>query len=206
VPGWDALNLPWRQAELVVLDVETTGLDLRKDEIVSYGAAVVVDGRIVVGRCAYSLVRPVRAISAAAAGVHAITVDELATAPEPAEAARALADLLVGRVLVAHAAWVERAFLSRLWQGIGLKLDGPVLDTAALARAAGVVRGGEDGGEPQLEGLARSLNVPVHTPHHALGDALTTAGVLQALLAQLDRDHRMTVRELADLSRRQSLQ
>jgi DNA polymerase III subunit epsilon len=209
VPGWDALDLPWRRAELVVLDVETTGLDLRNDEIVSYGAAIVSDGRIVVSRCEYSLVRPVRTISAQAAAVHAITLDELAAAPEPAVAAQALADLLVGRVLVAHAAWVERAFLSRLWQGIDLKLDGPVLDTAALARAAGVVRGGEDGGEPQLESLARTLKLPVHTPHHALGDALTTAGVLQALLAKLDGSGSpdgLTVRELADLSRRHSLQ
>lgn len=208
VPGWDALHLPWRRAELVVLDVETTGLDLHTDEIVSYGAAIVADGRIVVSRCEYSLVRPVRPISAAAAAVHALTLDELAAAPEPAVAARALADLLAGRVLVAHAAWVERAFLTRLWREVGHTLDGPVLDTAALARAAGVVRGGQDDGEPPLESLAQALNVPVHPPHHALGDALTTAGVLQALLARFDggtHPDGLTVRELADLSRRHAL-
>lgn len=33
-----ALDTPWREAEFCVFDFETTGLNLRRDEIVSYGA------------------------------------------------------------------------------------------------------------------------------------------------------------------------
>ncbi|GAA4711491.1 hypothetical protein [Phytohabitans rumicis] len=37
---------PWREAEFCVLDLETTGLDLRRDEIVAYGAAIVRPGPV----------------------------------------------------------------------------------------------------------------------------------------------------------------
>ena len=44
VPGWDSLDLPWRDAEFAVVDLELTGLDLKRDEIVSYGGVVVRRG------------------------------------------------------------------------------------------------------------------------------------------------------------------
>jgi DNA polymerase-3 subunit epsilon len=205
VPGWTDLNRPWREAEFVVLDLETTGLDLRRDEIVSYGAVVVRDGRAVVADAVHGLVRPAGAVPAAAVQVHAMRAEDLADAPPLAEVVPRIVELLSGRVLVAHAAWVERAFLGRALPLAGARLDGPVVCTAALARELHVVRGGEDGGEPQLEGLAGALGLPVHTPHHALGDALTTANVFLALVGRLQGRGPVTVRTLTDVTRRRSL-
>jgi len=61
-----------------------------------------------------------------------------------------------------------------------------VIDTAALAaelwrRGRGSVTDTTD-----LSSLARSLGLPVHRPHHADGDALTTAQVFLALASHLD--------------------
>jgi DNA polymerase-3 subunit epsilon len=131
--------------------------------------------------------------------------EDLAGAPPLTEVVPRIVDLLTGRVLVAHAAWVERAFLRRALPLVGARLDGPVVCTAALARELHVVRGGEDGGEPRLEGLAGALGLPVHTPHHALGDALTTANVFLALVGRLHKRAPVTVRTLADVTRRRSL-
>jgi DNA polymerase III subunit epsilon len=86
--------------------------------------------------------------------------------------------------MVAHAAWIERAFLSRLLRQAGVKFTAPVIDTAALARALGYARSSPDGREPSLELLARQLSLPVYRPHHALGDALTTAIVFLAMAAK----------------------
>jgi DNA polymerase III subunit epsilon len=205
VPGRTDLDRPWRDAEYVVLDLETTGLDLRRDEIVSYGAVVVRAGRAVVADAEYGLVRPERDVPAAAVRVHALRADDLAGAPPLAEVVPRLVDLLAGRVLVAHAAWVERAFLGRALPLAGARLEGPVLCTAALAREALLVRGGDEGGEPRLEALANRLDVPVHTPHHALGDALTTANVFLALVGRLEAGGPATVRSLTAISRRRSL-
>jgi DNA polymerase-3 subunit epsilon len=199
VPGWAMLDRPWREAELCVVDLETTGLDLRRDEVVAYGAVIVRDGRVVVREAVEGLVRPSAAASTGAVTIHGLLPERLTHAPSPPEAAAALVEALAGRVLVAHAAWVETAFLRRLLALAGARLDGPVLDTAALARAAAVAPGGP--AEPALDGLAERLGLPVHPRHDALGDALTTAAVLLALATRLDRREPQTVRSLAALSR-----
>lgn len=203
VPGWAALDLPWREADYLVVDLETTGLHLRRDDIVSYGAVLVHEGRVHVGSRLYGLVRPRQEISHSSIIVHGLRAVDLADAPPLEECTRQLAAVLDGRVLVAHAAWVEQAFLNRAFAEAGIRLEGPVVDTAALAREARVALAGAEG-EPSLERLARALELPVHTPHHALGDALTTAGVFLALASRLDRQEPQTVKNLQSISRRQS--
>jgi DNA polymerase-3 subunit epsilon len=111
---------------------------------------------------------------------------------------------LTGRVLVAHAAWVERAFLRRAFRTRQVPAPAVVVDTAALARAAGLIAASASA-EPSLELLARDLGLPVHEPHHALGDALTTAEVFLVLATRLDADTPQTVGSLVSASRQFAL-
>ena len=46
---------------------------------------------------------------------------------------------------------------------------------------------GSHGHEPSLELLARQLDLPVYAPHHALGDAVTTAAVFLALATKAEK-------------------
>lgn len=200
------LDVGWREAEFCVLDLETTGLDLRRDEIVSYGAALVQRARIPCGRVAYGVVRPQRRSSLGALRVHGLRDADLAGAPRLDEVLDELTGLLANRVLVAHATWVERAFLKRALRARGLRLGRAVVDTAALLRACGLADPTAER-EPDLETAARRLGVPVHTPHHALGDAFTTAEVFLVLATRLERSaangsrRPLTVRDLRALSR-----
>jgi DNA polymerase-3 subunit epsilon len=193
---------PWREAEFCVLDLETTGLNLRRDEVVSYGAAIVRRARIPCGQVAYRQLRPSRPISVTAMTVHGLRAADLADAPPIDDVLDELIDLLAGRVPVAHAAWVERAFLDRALRPRGRRLGRMMVDTAALLRA-GRLADPDTGREPDLEVAARRLGLPVHTPHHALGDAFTTAEVLLALATRLERGRRrpLTVGDLYALSR-----
>jgi DNA polymerase-3 subunit epsilon len=201
---------PWRSAEFCVIDLETTGLDLRRDEIVAYGAAIVAHGRIPCGRTAYSLVRPTRAVSVPALTVHGLSPADLAGAPTVDEVVDDLIGLLTGRVLVAHAAWVERAFLDRALRPRGVAPGRTVIDTAALLRACRLADR-DAAGEPNLEAASRDLGLPVHTPHHALGDAFTTAQLFLALATRLERapagsePRPLTLRQLRAISRHHRL-
>jgi len=195
------LDRPWRELDYVVIDVETTGLDLKRDTIASYGAAVIEDGRIVASKNAYGLVRPTSTMSAESVTVHALLPSELAAAPPIADAVEKLDAMVAGHVVIAHAAWVERSFLSRAFASVGKKLRCTFIDTAAMARAAGkaVVPAPY---EPDLELLAEALNLPVINPHHALGDAVTTAQVFLALASRLSGDGYRTARDFAELGER----
>nr|BFE71854.1 hypothetical protein GCM10020092_051550 [Actinoplanes digitatis] len=128
------------------------------------------------------------------------------SAPAIDEVVDRLVDLLSGRVLVAHAAWVERAFLNRALRPRGIRLARATIDTAALLRACRLADPDRPG-EPNLEAASRRLGLPVHTPHHALGDAFTTAQLFLALATRLEASHArnrprpLTLRQLYAISR-----
>jgi len=52
--------------------------------------------------------------------------------------------------------------------------------------------------------MARALGLPVHRPHHADGDALTTAQVFLALATHLDVLERQTVGSLESYGRKRA--
>jgi len=99
-----------------------------------------------------------------------------------------LLEALTGRPIVAHVAEVERSFLAAAISGFGTELRNPVIDTAAMDRWLRRLRGRPPARrEPVgLSDMVRSLGLPVHRPHHADGDALTTAQAFIALATHLE--------------------
>jgi DNA polymerase-3 subunit epsilon len=183
-----APSTPWRQGTYSVIDLETTGLDPANDEIISYATVTVADGRVSLADARYQLIRPCRMPGAETIRIHGLRESDLADAPPLSEALDGLLEAITGRVLVAHVAAVERGFLRAALAGNGLELRNPMVDTAALALGLSHRRGQHPSlREPiGLSDLARSLGLPVHRPHHADGDALTTAQVFLALATHLD--------------------
>jgi DNA polymerase III subunit epsilon len=196
---------PWREERYAVLDFETTGLDPGADEIISFASVPSDDGRVVVGGARGAIVRPERMPEAETIRIHGLRPVDLEGAPPLASVLDALLTSLTGRVLVAHAAWVELGFLAAALRPIGLRPPDVTVDTAILAgRVLGTVGGGE-GRVPRLADLARRLGLPLHSAHTAEGDALTTAQVFLALATRLDADRPQTVGSLAGGDRRRPL-
>jgi len=193
---------PWRHAAFCVVDLETTGLDPRRHAIVAWSAVPVDGGRIVLGGAREGLARPVDGVPPASVRIHGLREADLAAAPPLSEAADALLEAMAGRILVAHAAWVERAFLGRALRARGTRLRGPVVDTSVLGRLWLSERDGAVPPALPLAGLARALALPIHRPHSAAGDALTTAQAFIALAAHLDSLGGETVRSLAAAQQR----
>ncbi len=185
VPDADA---DWRSAQYCVVDVETTGLNLRRDDVISIGLAPIQDGRIARADCYYRLVRPRRAPPSSSIVIHGLREADLSAAPSAEQVGRDVAALLSGKVVVAHAAWIEQAFLTRLLKQAGVRFHAPMIDTASLARCLGQAPDLSGRCEPSLELLARSLGLPAYSPHHALGDAITTAAVFLALATKAEQD------------------
>jgi DNA polymerase-3 subunit epsilon len=198
--GRAASATPWRRAAYAVVDLETTGLDARRDEIVAFAAVPVDDGRVAVGRASTAIICPRRMPSAETVRIHGLRADDLADAPPLDDVLDLMLEALTGRVLVAHAAWVERGFLEAAFRPAGVRVGKPILDTAVLVRH---VLAGNGAGEGEVIPLAKAvdrLGLPVHRPHHADGDALTTAQLFIALASRLDSVEPQTVGSLARLS------
>ncbi len=185
----------------MVVDVETTGLDPRVDELVSFGAIPIEQGRALPAQAVYGLVRPARTVPASSIEIHGITPSDLENAPQGPEALEPLADAVRGRFVIAHAAWVERSFLRAPLRRQGVRLPRKLIDTIKLWRLLCVDRDQPDPGFVTLQSLAESLGLPEHQPHHALGDALTTAQAFLALATHLEAHGRTRVSALLHADR-----
>ncbi len=194
-------RIPWRQAHYCVVDLELSGLDPGQDEILSFAAVPIDAGRVVAGNAVYGLCRTSRPIPEESVLIHGIRTVDLADAPPVDEAIQPLIEVMTGRILVAHVSWIETSFLAPVLRRQGVRLRRPVLDTYELGQLLARQRG-RPLTSTFLGELADRLNLPVHRPHHALGDALTTAQVFIALATHLDRDRPQTVRSLAAAKRR----
>jgi DNA polymerase-3 subunit epsilon len=187
---------PWREAEFCVVDLETTGLDPATDEIISWAALQIAGGRLRVGDLRYQLVHPRRMPDAETIVIHGLREIDLAGAPTLSETLDGLLEALAGKVLVAHVASVERGFLEAAFSDRGLELSNPIVDTDRLAAELLRKRGRRVPETIGLEPLAGELGLPVHRPHSADGDALTTAQVFLALATHLDALRPQTVGSL----------
>jgi DNA polymerase III subunit epsilon len=178
----------WRAAGFVAVDVETTGLDPRRDEVLSFAAVPVERGRVLAGGAVAGLVRPTAEPPAASIEIHGLRSADLAAAPRAPEAFAPLLAALDGRVPIAHAAWIERGFLRPRLRPLGFRFPRRMVDTAMVWRLLCIERGQGDPGMCALSAVAAALDLPAHRAHVAEGDALTTAQVFIALATHLPGD------------------
>jgi DNA polymerase-3 subunit epsilon len=186
----------WREASFAVLDFETTGLDLERDHVLSYGLVPVEGGRARLADRLYRVVRPPTDVSAASIRVHGIRPVELEGASPLDEVAGELRDALRGRLLVAHASAIELSFLGQVF--VGRKRGRPrhALDVIDLAREVARREGAAAPESRRLSHLAERFGVPVGRTHHALADALVTAQLFLVLATALELAGAGRVRDL----------
>ena len=193
---------PWRQASLCVLDLETTGLDKPDDEIIAFATMPIDGGRARVRGTRSRLVRPRRMPGPDSIRIHGLRREDLVGAPPLSEVLGELLLPLAGRVLVAHVASLEERFLRGAMLPAGISFRNPVIDTYALAAELYSRQRSPGPRAIRLASLARELGLPVHRPHDAAGDVLTTAQVFLALATRLDAVEPQTIGSLSALRHR----
>jgi ATP-dependent DNA helicase DinG len=120
--------------EIVFLDIETTGFDVKRDRIIEV-AVIVARGPEVIERYS-SLVDPGRAIPRDTTLLTGIDDETVAGAPSIETVVREVASLVGGRDLVAHNASFDRSFITAAAAQAGVLMPGRWLDSLELARIA----------------------------------------------------------------------
>jgi DNA polymerase III subunit epsilon len=167
------------QPRFAVVDIETSGLSLRRHRILQV-AVVSIQGDRIVGEWS-SLVRrrwPWQGVGPR--GVHGISRRSLRSAPRVAQVMSELARSLDGAVFTAHNAAFDWSFIERAAHRAGVALPAaPRLCTLTLSRRLDPDRAHSH----RLADLCDRYGVTNDRPHDALYDARATAAVLPHLLA-----------------------
>ncbi|KXS39001.1 MAG: DNA polymerase III subunit epsilon [Halomonadaceae bacterium T82-2] len=193
--GVEALSpdTPIGRVPLAALDLETTGLDAGRHDIVSIGVMPFTLERIRVREGRYWVLSPRRNLSEESVAFHHITHSEVAGAPDLSAILDELLACLSGRLVVVHYRRIERSFLdAAIRERLGESLLFPVIDTMSLEarihRQSWWARLRRWLGQPaasiRLHESRQRYHLPPYTGHHALVDALATAELLQAQVAR----------------------
>ncbi len=190
-------DIPLDDAEFVVFDLETTGLDVAKGaRVVEIGALKLRGGDV--ADHFLTLVDPEAPVPADAAAIHGLTDADLASQPTLAEAFPRFAAFAADAALVAHNLPFDMSFVVAAAVELGLpKWPNATVDLLGLARgcAPGLA-------SYSLGNLARTFNVPNPAPHRALGDVAVESQLFWAFAAAArERRGAATVADLVLLSR-----
>jgi DNA polymerase-3 subunit epsilon len=166
--------------QFAVVDVETSGLSLRRHRLLQVGVVVVDGNGEVLDRWA-SLIRPRHRVlfRVGPKRLHGIGRAALRTAPPLATVLAELVRRLDGAVFVAHNAPFDLAFLEKAAAEAGVQLPiTATLCTLRLSRGLDPDRALSH----RLGAICDRLGVELVRPHDALADADATAAVLPRLL------------------------
>lgn len=170
------------EQEWVALDCETTGLNVRTDEIISIGAVRIVGNRIMTSERLELLVRPERGISAESVRIHRLRERDVAEGLPIDEAMKQLMHFIGSRPLVGYFLEFDVAMLNRaIWPLLGLGLPQPKIEISRLYYDYKFKQlpayQQQDNADIDLRfvTLMNDLGLPQRDAHDALNDAIMAA-------------------------------
>jgi DNA polymerase III epsilon subunit-like protein len=192
-------HMPLEALEMVAIDSETTGLDVRSARIVSFAVIGIATGLDVEPRPKLDLlVDPRVAIPAGATAIHGIDAARVAGAPSIADVWDELTTALADCIVVGHHIGFDLAILAAEARRIGRSWQEPAsLDTAAMAAGLGLPFDRLD----LVDLLARLGARPRGERHTAAGDALMAADLFVAIAHRLRGRQRATLGGAVGLQR-----
>jgi DNA polymerase-3 subunit epsilon len=175
------------QQSFVVLDTETTGLDLVKDNILSIGAMRIINNTIDIAESLSIIVKNEQIQTQNAVAIHGLVQTEL-KGQSPEDALVTFFDFVGSDIIVGHHIDFDIAMLHKLSKNHGGDvLKNNVLDTSYLARRLDHTSDPHslDRKEYTLDKLCVRFNVVPKARHTADGDAYITAIIFMKLLQKL---------------------
>ena len=167
--------------EWVALDCETTGLDVRRDEIIAIGAVHIRGNRIMTSERLELLVRPEkRAPSADSVRVHRLRERDLAQGIAPDEAMHRLLYFIGSRPLVGYYLEFDVAMIDRLlFPMLGMGLPQPKIEVSSLyydyKNRLRPAHERDRAIDLRFATLMADLDLPQREAHDALNDAVMAA-------------------------------
>ena len=164
------------QDEMVVFDTETTGLEPKKDDILSIGAVILKDDTIVTSKTFEVFLKPSKEISEKSITIHNIRPCDLDNAQDVKEGIDAFLRFIGSRPLIGYYLEFDVAMINKYIQPwLGIKLPNEQIEVSSLYfdKKINIIPQGNI--DLRFDTIMRNLNIPNMGQHNAVNDAIMTA-------------------------------
>lgn len=175
------LARPHAQTRYVVVDVESSGLSMKKDRLIAIGAVALVGGRIDFKDSFQTVLRQEQVSSHDNILIHGIGGSAQSAGGEPGEALLAFLSYIDAAPLVAYHAFFDQAMIDKaMHEYLGIRLERTWIDLAWVLPELFPQRIGE---RRPLDFWLKHFAIENIARHNALSDAYATAKLLQIAIA-----------------------
>jgi len=162
--------------EVVVFDTETTGLNPKKDEILSIGAVIIKGDNILTSKTFEVFLQPAKEISEKSITIHNIRPCDLEDAQVPKEGLDAFLRFIGSRTLIGYYLEFDVAMINKyIKPWLGIILPNKQVEVSALYFDQKINLIPQGNIDLRFDTIMRNLNIPNMGQHNAVNDAIMTA-------------------------------
>jgi len=193
-------STPLKSTRFIVVDLETTGLNIHKDQVIAIGAVAIESSEIQLSQSfERTLLRTLRKLDDTVL-IHGISPEEVASGEAPEQALFDFMHYAGESVFLAYHAPFDQTMLSRtLKRDLGIPLKHHFFDIADIAPALFPIcelsRSKKNAG---LDDWVNYFGLNVSNRHSASADALATAEIMLILLREAEKQGVDTLAQLAE--------
>lgn len=162
--------------EYVCLDCETTGLNPRKDEILSIGAVHIKDNKVLMRKTLNIFVKPSQNVTEESIKIHHIRPVDLENAVDPKDAIMELLEFIGNRPIVGYYIKFDIAMISKYTKKyIGIALPNHQIEVSSMYFKTKKRSSDYEFVDLKFDTIMEDLEIPELGKHDALNDAIMTS-------------------------------
>ena len=162
--------------EYVSLDCETTGLNPKKDEILSIGVVKIKDNKILMRETFNIFLKPSNKIDPESIKIHHIRPIDLENGHDPEDAIYKLLDFIGSRPIVGYYIKFDVTIISKYTKKyIGVKLPNETIEVSSMYYKTRKKSSDFEFIDLKFDTILKNLNIPALGKHDALNDAIMTS-------------------------------
>lgn len=194
-----SLKSSWEDSRFVVIDVETSGLNLTRDRLIAIGAVAVQHGKIHLGESFETVLQQNVVSSKENILIHGISASEQSNGRAPADALLDFLEFVGKSPLVAFHVTFDQTMLTRaIQQFLGFIFKHDWLDLAYVAPGLHPAQKFRS-----LDDWQHFFGLRNHARHNALADAVITAQLLTILMSVASKQALLSYAALQSVEKNQ---
>jgi DNA polymerase-3 subunit epsilon len=162
--------------EAVVFDTETTGLNPKKDEILSIGAIKIKENKILMNKKFHIFIKPSEDINVQSIKIHQIRNIDIQNAYDIQKGIESFLHFIGSRPLIGYHLQFDVAMVNKYIKPLlGITLPNKQIEVAKLYRKKRAHNSLEGFIDLSFDSIMKDLNLPIFGKHDAINDAIMTA-------------------------------